>query len=541
MTRRMRSVLGSLLLLGAAACGDEAPPAMSACPHSCGDDPSPYETGDCEEQPATLRLRRLSQTEYRNAVQDLFGVDPEVAASLPGAGLEPGRETPPATLLEVDVYRRVAEEIAPLAAPALESDIDCEPEDRACVAEALAPLVRRVLRSPADPVHEDRFAQLYHVAGAEGVIALLLQSPQFLYVVERGEPSDDASSGPRRLTSWELATRLSLFLWQSVPDPPLLEAAAQGELSHPDGLRRQIERMIADPRTATMLRRELRRWAAPELETLNKSATAFPEFSTAMRTAMIEQMDRLVDDVLARGGGLAELLSTARTPVSRSIAELYGISVTAEAQEEEEETWDVFEVASPRFGILTLPGFLASRARSDESSPVYRGEFIREALLCQDLASPPPGIEPVVPSPNGDETNRQRYEQHATDPVCAGCHRLMDPLGFAFEHYDGLGRFRTEQGGQAIDSSGELTATSQDGQFSGPEELVTMLIAHPDVHRCWVKGWVARALGETAADAEPLRDEVLDTLDISQAPLVELLEAIVLSERFATVTPAPED
>lgn len=477
-----------------------------------------------EDLGSIVRLRRLHKSQYEHAVADLFGVEVPELAALPDHDPTAGHEPTDVTAFEVDIYRRAAQRIAREVGSQVEAEAGCERGDSQCRRRLVAAVGRRLFRRPLGEPTLDSFVALYDAEGIEGLLGAMLQSPSFLYVIERGEPGTDARV-PRALTDWEVATRMALFLWRSIPDDALLDAAGRGELREPAGRRAQAERMLADERAQAMIRDELRLWAVAGIDRLDKSD---PEFSEPLRVAMAEQFDRFVDETTAQGG-LIELLSRPQVPASAALASVYGPAAPADDQ------WQAFEPPEHRHGLLTLPGFLAVYARADDSSPVYRGLFVREQLLCQHIPAPPPGIMPIVPSLEEAESNRERYEQHALDPACRGCHDQIDGLGFPFESFDGLGRHRTTDGGGPIDVRGELSGTTENSTFDDIDGLVAALVYHPDVHRCWAKDWTERALGEASG-----LDELVAALAADSrrgAPLRHTIASIVASERFVTVVP----
>lgn len=479
----------------------------------CSEPPPPVEHDDI------VRLRRLSHRQYARAVRDLFGAAAPELAALPPQSTTPGAMPPEVTAVEVDAYRRAARRIAaeyPGRAP-------CDADDLACHEQFVAQLVRRVLRRPVEPEALAPWMARYHEHGIGGVLSVLLQAPEFLYVIETGRPG-----GETTLDDWALATRMALLLWQSVPDDALLDAASRGALRDPNARRVHARRMLADPRAAAMIRDELRVWALPDIDALDKSDAAF---SGPLREAYREQFDRFVDDVLAQSGGLTELLSHPSVPVDPRLAPIYGLHVA------EDDGWTTIEPPEHRFGVLTLPGFLAVHARADDSSPVYRGLFVRRRLLCQSVDDPPPGVMPVVSAEVAGGSNRSRYEQHARDPACRGCHEKIDGPGFAFESFDVLGRLRVNREGQPLDTSGQLLGTERDADFVDLAGLAGALAEHPEVHRCWARGWAQRAL-----PGSPGLGPLVDTLaeqSLSGGSLRDMLVEIVGSERFARVVAEP--
>jgi hypothetical protein len=345
----------------------------------------------------------------------------------------------------------------------------------------------------------------------------MLESPNFLYLVE----------GPGPLTQHQLATRLSYFLWNGPPDAKLSSLADSGGLRTPESLRNEAKRMLADPRALEMIDDFHTRWLGLEkLPILSKDATAFPEFE-ALKPAMHEEMRRFATFVMSEGDGkLNTLLTAPFTFADSALAKFYGVQASGSG-------WQKVDLdPAQRAGMLTQSAFLAGHGR-DGASPIFRGIAVREQLLCVELPPPPPGADALLPPASPTKTTRDRLEQHRTDPECASCHRLMDVLGYGFESFDEMGRFRTTENNIKIDDSGEFVGTDVDGAFQGPVQLARRLSVSPQVRQCVTKQWFRYALGrmETELDACTL-DAIQKRFEKSEFNLPELLMALVESDGF---------
>jgi hypothetical protein len=306
-------------------------------------------------------------------------------------------------------------------------------------------------------------------------------------------------------------------------------AAADGSLQTQDGLLAQLERMRGDPRGATLVRRFLEGWVhLPGVARAVKDPEMFPEWQEpALRTALQDQARAFFDHVLdSERGRLRALLTSPTVFVRADLGDFYGVAGG--------DTFAPLPLDGGRAsGLLTLPAVLALLAKPDESSPIYRGKFVREALLCQQLPAPPANV-PKPPEVEPDVSTRQRLAQHEVDPACSGCHEMLDPIGFGFEHFDAIGRYRTSDGGEAVDARGELIATRDvDGEFEGVAELGDMLAGSAEVEECVARQWFRYALGrfEQELDACSMQ-RLLQAFAAAEQDLNVLPRAIVATEAF---------
>jgi hypothetical protein len=240
-----------------------------------------------------------------------------------------------------------------------------------------------------------------------------------------------------------------------------------------------------------------------------------------------------VYDVVAdEGGTLTDLLSVSHSFVDERLAGLYGTDITAQETPDGDGVRRVEFDPDRRAGILTQPGLLATHASPTESSLVLRGKFIRERLLCGTIAPPPGDVDTDLPPPSPDLSPRERWEEHLTDPTCASCHLLMDPLGFAFEHYDAIGRWRDQIGPWNVDAAGELTGTDVDGPFDGPVELSAKLARSQIAADCFVRQWMLYAFARNLGDDRDLVDDLASQWGGPDRAVRTLLHDIVTSDAF---------
>jgi hypothetical protein len=389
----------------------------------------------------------------------------------------------------------------------------CDPQRvgaDACARTFIAGFGRRAYRRPLAPDEVDLYFRLYQAGadfknGVRLVVQAFLQAAPFLYRVELGTPVAGAP-GLVQLNAWELASRLSYLLWGTMPDDALLAAAEQGRLSAPADVAAQVARMLADARAHDVLADFADQWLGlRDLANVDKDARAYPAFGATTAADMREEASRFLDDVLWHGkGDLGTLLSANWTFVNASLAKTYGLpapSGTGFAR--------VSLDARRAGGILTLGPVMTLAAKPNQSSPVKRGKLIREQFLCDELPDPPPTV-PQLPVPSPNVSTRERFLQHSSDPACAGCHHLIDPLGVAFENYDGVGHWRDVDGGKPVDTRGAVVGTDFDGDNEGPVALAAKVAGSGKARRCVVTQLFRRAVGRGESDADRCTLQVLD-------------------------------
>ena len=421
--------------------------------------------------PSPVALRRLLSTQYVASIRLLLGDAAADAADPPEDAAINGFTAVGAAQLalgsaEVDRYEASARDVATAAVTdgAHEAYIGCVPSgpsDPACMQEFVQRFGRLAFRRDLDDDELSRYAAVGLTtatdftdfdAGVESAIAAMLQSPLFLYQVETGDP-DPNDASKRRLRGTELATRASFFLTGTTPDGALLDAAEAGDLNDPHGLREAafalLERDEARGALADFSEELL---DLRDLEGLPKDAATYPSYGPALASAMREETRLFIQHVAFEGGDFSELFDADYTFVNDVLAAHYGIAGTFGPE--------CVQVPLPpeqkRGGVLGHASVLSVLAHVSSTSPTHRGKFVRETLLCSTIPAPPPGVSTDLPVGDGTETLRERLEVHMTDPSCAGCHVLMDPIGFALESYDGVGAFRTTDNAKPVDDASEL-------------------------------------------------------------------------------------
>jgi hypothetical protein len=315
-------------------------------------------------------------------------------------------------------------------------------------------------------------------AGIRLALQAVLVSPHFIYRVEI-DPSPDTKD-PHPLSDWELATRLSYYLWSSMPDDELFAAAEAGELQDRAEVERHARRMLADPKAVALIDNFAGQWLFTRaLGDQDPDYMLFPDYDDELEDAMRAETRRFFQAFLEEDIPMDQFLVADFTYVNDRLAEHYGLPAPGST-----ELARVSLTDSPRRGFLMQGSFLRVTSRPKRTSPVLRGKWILDNLLCLPPRPPPPGVEGLPDDMMAAGSIRDRLEQHKQDPVCASCHDVMDPLGFGLDNFDAIGRYRTEDAGFPIDASGQFGNAAR---FDGSSEMVTLLAGEPQVYRCLVE------------------------------------------------------
>jgi Protein of unknown function (DUF1592)/Protein of unknown function (DUF1588)/Protein of unknown function (DUF1585)/Protein of unknown function (DUF1595)/Protein of unknown function (DUF1587) len=481
-------------------------------------------------------LRRLTRAHYDHSIRDLLGIDASYASAFSPdekVGAFHSNAIAPVTELDVESYMEIAETIAAVAVDDLDALLPCAPSEGAACGDAfIAGIGPRAYRRPLSELELEQLRGVFAVgsetdfaSGIRLVVQTLLQSPHFLYHVE---PTTQ-DGAPALLDGYALASRLSYFLWSSMPDDALLAAADAGELANVEQIQAQAERMLADDKADATITSFHRQWLRlDDFDQLVKDPAVFPEFDDVMRAAMIEETDQFVSHVMRHDDGrLSTLLTADYSFPGEALVELYGIDAAASGE-------PISLDPNERSGLLTQASVLAIHSHGNQTSPVDRGVMVRENLLCQPLPTPPENVNNTPPDPDPELTTRDRFAQHVADPSCAACHKLIDGIGFGFEGYDALGRFRDMENGKPVDASGDITsAPGIEGAFDGVVELSQILSESELVRRCVSKQWFRYAFGriEDDVDAKQL-DVIYEGFAASDFDIRQLILAIVTSDAF---------
>jgi hypothetical protein len=506
--------------------------------------------------PPRATLRRLTQAQYRNTILDLYGEGVTVSRPLEPDAVVDGFASIGAAEASisprgVEQYEALAYDLSEqLLAPARrEAVVGCAPTgavDDLCARAALGRQGRRLWRRPLTTQELDALVAVARRAamtlgdfhqGLGFALATLLQSPDFLFRVELGA-ADRARPDRRVFTGYELASRLSFFLWNGPPDDALLDAAQSGTLDTPEGLAGEARRLLLDPKARRGLRSFVAEWLELwRLEDLTKDTQLFPSFSPELGPAAREQtlrdFERVAFDL---EDDWREVLVSRETHVTHRLAAVY--AVPGPARETDGFRLITLPEGSPRRGLLGQVSVLALRAHPVATSPTLRGRFIREGLLCGFIPPPPVDVNTALPAPSMERrTLRERLQLHLSGEACAGCHVRMDPLGLGLEPFDAMGRFRRVDNGVPIDSSGRLDGMD----FRDFLELTRRLREHPDAGPCMVTHLYRYATGHVETDPELGElDRLSAVAETHGQRLREILYAIATSEGFRRAGPTAE-
>jgi len=508
--------------------------------------------------PSGGAYRRLTASAFRNSLRDLLQIPVTVGDLEPDSWSIGGFPSVSAATVAisatgVEQYQAAidAATTTAFADSARRSKLlGCAPKsatDMACFQSFVTKFGRLAWRQPMTSAQVTRYATLIANAAASlgdlneamraGMMGLLL-SPNFLYRLERGAPAAGGGSEFWQYTSGEVASRLSYFLTNSTPDSTLLDLADQNALQTKEAILAQADRLLA----SSAGRESVGNFATDlyQLQIIASRAKdpKFTNYTTALQTAMMQEIPAMFQSiVLDRNASALEYLTTKSTFVTKELAALYGLPTTGLSSTA--LTAATLPADGLRGGLLTTAGFLSLFANQEEGSPTQRGKFIRQTILCQTIQMPPPNVNTVFadPPPGVVYTKRQKLEMHLTNDGCAGCHKLMDPLGLTLENFDAIGAYRSTDQGQPIDVSGDLSGT----KFNGPIELGQVLAAQPDAADCLVQNMYRYGTGHVEATTEkPVLDTLKQTFRTGGYHMRDLMRDIVSSDGFRFVAaPAP--
>lgn len=486
-------------------------------------------------------MRRITATEYSQSIEAVLEVAPTGALPVDVEVLgfsRVGAGTTSINALGAEQYETLANEVARRAfsdsarARRLSGCTPTGESDATCARTAITSLGARLFRRPLTEAEISLYATLAtnaatHVASFDGGLALavsaMLQSPRFLNQVEVGEAMPGSDSR-RRYTSYEMAARLASFLWSSLPDSMLNEAAARGDLLTDDGLRTQVTRMLADPRARTAIVDILEEHL--DLKNLELAVPNSGE-TAGLASAMREEVRRVLEAVTfdEPSTRYRDLFTRDTTFVNGLLAAHYGLSAPTGT------AFQSVTLPANRRGLLSLGAVLASHGHGGRTSPTLRGLFVRQRLLCGVVGSPPPGVGTELPMSSG-ATARERLALHVANESCAGCHLAMDPIGLSFEQFDSIAAFRTQENGANIDPSGDLDGA----EFADAVSLGAAMASHPALDACLAKNLFRAATGRREAVSEE------STFDFAMLPsgdlsIQDLISYVVLSQAFRTFQP----
>lgn len=493
-------------------------------------------------------LSRLTRREYNNTVRDLLGDTTHPADAFPEdhdraflfrrAGL--------VATQDADLLRSAAEGLAATAIKTPTKVLPCDAAagEDACAAKFINDFGLRAYRRPLADAEKMHLTALYQNARMSQKLAFndaigllieaILQAPAFLYHWESPYEAPKLAGNAVALGPYDVASRLSYFIWGSMPDQALFDAAAAGQLATDADIATQAKRMLGDAKAKDAVTAFFREWLEiDQIAQLPKDAAAYPDYKDDLKAAMVSETETFTQSVMFDGGGKLEtLLSADYSFQNQLLGKVYGSTGSGTALSK--LTLDT----TKRLGLLTHPSFLTLAGSPDGSNPVKRGKAVYTKLMCGELPPPPPNVPPAKP-PTPGTTTRQRFTEHDQNECAKGCHMLMDPLGYAFEHYDGIGRYRTMDSNQPVDSTGMIKIDGVDKPFADAVELTRILSTSDTVRNCFARQWFRFAVGRNdTADDAPSLASVAAAFATNQFDMRDLAPAIAASRSFRFRSPA---
>ncbi|MES1185853.1 MAG: DUF1588 domain-containing protein [Myxococcales bacterium] len=532
----------SLLALGVSGCEQTKPPAATAPNGGSGGSGVTMPQSCDAPAPGPAPLHPLTRFEYDNIVRDLLGDTSEPARAFPPENEVEGYRTNAnanhANPSLVQSYLTAAEAVAANAVQSrLTTLAPCADgaDPAGCGHAFVQSFAARAFRRPLTDAELTPLTALFDAGNAAGygkgielVIQTVLQSPQFLYRVDSLR-APTPESGAIALGGYELAARLAFTLWGSVPDPDLLAAAEGGRLVSAADVEREARRLLQDNRAHDIVRDFSEQWL--DLSRLDGAVRVGTDVDVTQLNASLRQsLTRFLDATyFGPEGTFQRLFTDPSVWVNDTLAPIYGSQGSA-------SDFTAQTLTDPRSGLLTQPALLALLSHSDQTAPVIRGVFVRERILCLPVLPPPPNVNAVPPDPDPNATTRERFRQHTEQAACSGCHALIDGVGFGFERYDQLGRYRATENGLDVDESGEVlnsTESALDGPFNGAGQLAARIAVSPLARDCLATNWYTYTFGRQVQPEDSCSvAQVKERFAKSGGDLKELLVALTQTDSF---------
>ncbi|MBY0502837.1 MAG: DUF1592 domain-containing protein [Bryobacteraceae bacterium] len=486
------------------------------------------------QDPGPFVLRRLTKTEYGNTLHDLFGVEPSIADGLPdevsGAGYLNSLSS-----LQLEQYLTIAEQVLRRMPPAVQRRLFGTPDPR----QFARSLARKAYRRPPSEAELDVLMATFdlgkrnHLPYPQALrlmVKAILVSPQFLFITPAGE--NKSSNGIVPLDDYQLASRLSYLLWATMPDDELMALADRSTLHEPAVLKAQAKRLLDDRRSRALFDGFGAQWlSVGGLKRQVFDPKLFPQMTAPMRQAMYDEVRLFFESIVREDQSVIRFVDSDYTYLNETLATIYGLqqSVKGPAMRR------VRLSDGHRGGVLGMPGVLAATSFPNRTSPVKRGVWVLEQVLGDHVpAAPPdvPALDKQDPAAVAKLTLRQRTELHRTNPVCANCHQILDPIGFGLEKFDAIGRWRErDSNGQPIDATGELPGGHR---FSGPQDLKAILATRSsNVGRNLLERLLAYALGRKLEGYDEIVvDDLMEQLAADGYRMRPLIYGVVTSYPF---------
>ena len=497
-----------------------------------------------------VAIRRLTHNQYNNSVRDLLGDQTGPANQFPPEdfvnGFKNQYQAQSISPLLLEAYSAAAEKLARNAFRGGDTRglVPCKPS-AACRTRFVREFGLRAFRRPLEPGEQKRYEALIlrqpdFYKGAQMVVEAMLQSPAFLFRLEE--------TAKPEWKQYAVASRLSYSVWDSMPDSQLFDAAAKGQLSTPQAVDKTIRRMLDHTKAREAMDEFVSQWLRfDRILTASKDRRRFPQFTRETAVAMTEETRIFLGDLVWNDKNFMDFVKAGHSFVNGDLANIYGIPAPAKEFDRVE-----FPAGSERAGLLGQAMFLALTAKPDETAPTARGLYVREQFLCQHVAEPPPGVNTNLPeiTEAKPQTNRERLAAHLTNPSCATCHNLIDPIGFGFEKFDAIGArrekfklafFPGKGGGRRtppktveldINSAGSVAGIAN-SNFSSPLELGNILAESAQCQECVVKQYFRYTFGrmETAGDRALIK-RALEDFRSSRFRFKELIVSVLRSREF---------
>ncbi|HTM45671.1 MAG TPA: DUF1592 domain-containing protein [Polyangiaceae bacterium] len=507
---------------------------------------------DLLSDPGVVALRRLNRTQYNNTVRDLLGTTLTPADGFPADDLmygfdNIGQALSVSTLL-VDGYDSAARSLIddlfarPTSAEYARFVVcDVAAGGASCGAQILQAFAEKAWRRPVVPGELDAFTALLTSAATpdEGLrlaMQMVLESPHFMFRVEI-DPNPDVYEA-HALNAYELASRLSYLMWNTMPDDGLFAAAQSGDLLTDAGLSTQLDRLLADSKASAFIDDMAGMWLhTRKLNSITRDATLFPSWDDDLRQSMQAETRAFFNEFFQNDLPVTQMVTANFTFANQRLATHYGLTgVTSTDVQKVDLTGNM-----QRMGLLTQGTFLTSTSRTTRTAPVLRGKWVLDQLLCSPPPPPPPNVQANLEAPNFEGlTLRQRLDLHKMQgAVCFSCHATMDPIGLGLENYDAIGAYRTADPDGAIDASGELPGTPPQ-PFSGGFQLAQLIGADPRFERCVTQQLMTYGLGmkPIAQWIDAIKGNAAATGPVT---FKSVLKALVASDAFRQRRAAPVD
>jgi hypothetical protein len=481
------------------------------------------------------RVRLLNPDEYNNTVAALLGDTTHPGNSFPTPDGQDGYTNNAAQTmsdLTAEAMASAAEALTTTALTHLSNFLPCDPTKvvpRTCAGQFIATFGKQAYRRPVTAAETTTLLALYDL-GANGgtfsegigvVMQEMLQSPSFLYTTELGTSATPATA-TIGLDPYEIASAISYLVLASPPDAMLMAAADAAQLSSPSQIEAQVRRLLTDPRAKAQIQRFVFEWLGiSDVSVATKDPTIYPKFTSTLQQRMAAETGAYAQDVVFNGdASLNSLMTGQYTFVDKELGALYGVTAAQNGVLQK-----VALPAGQRSGLLTQASVMTIYSHANETSPVLRGVFIREKILCETLPPPPTGLKIVIPQPdpNAPNTTRAIFDQHISDAACSGCHGLIDPVGNLFEEFDAVGAFRSTENSYPINSTGTVTGTNTiNGAYASAPGFLKALGSSPEAQTCFARNVFRFGSAQSDPNTE---SNMLGVL--KQNPQTSMLEILV--------------